>query len=849
MPKRVLPTQIEVRGARVNNLRGVDVDLPLNSYVAMTGVSGSGKSSLALGVLYAEGSRRYLDGLSSYQRRRISQAAAPDVDSVEFVPAALALRQRPSSPGPRSTVATLSEVGAVLRLSMSRLGTHLCPNGHGVAATPQAWVAESLTCPLDALTFHLPSAESFSSASVGACPRCEGLGMVSAVDPDTLIPDPGLSLDQGAVAPWRLTGRVHMPAVARELGVPTDVPFRDLEPRLQRLVLDGPVTKQHVVLTSKNGRAFEMDAVYESATQAVLSVGTSGRASGERNGADRFLRFSGCPDCAGSGLGSVARSSTLLGRSLPQLLKQPLSWFPDFTQELLDGVDLQAGADAPAVRQRPAGLLGTELRRAVEPLLELGLGYLQAGRRGESLSTGERQRMELASTAMRRTTGMLFVLDEPTVGLHPAAVAGLVGVMHRIVEGGNSLVVVDHDVEVLRAAEWLVELGPGAGQHGGTITAQGTPEQLAADPVSVTGPYLTGAADPLVRAARDPEPDQPWISMRVREYLSLKDVELRLPRQRLSVITGVSGAGKSALIVDSLVPAVRAGLGEGKAPDWVEGLELSGIERMVVANSTPIGANARSTPATYSGLFDVLRQRFARTERAKALGQRASYFSYNSTSGGRCPTCEGLGQLSLDLQYLPDLTMVCSACHGGRYAPAALEATVDGLTIAEYLGQSVDQAAKRWGGSAAGLRVLRSLVDVGLGYLTLGEPTPALSGGEAQRLRLAAELGRAQEGGLFIFDEPSIGLHPQDVRVLVELMRRLVDAGGTVVVIEHDLDLIANADWLVDVGPGGGEGGGRIVAQGTVAHFMSESAGTEAAVITPWLRRHLKGSRAGSLED
>ncbi|RKW71699.1 excinuclease ABC subunit UvrA [Galactobacter caseinivorans] len=837
MPARVLPTQIEVRGARVNNLRSVDVDLPLNSYVAMTGVSGSGKSSLALGVLYAEGSRRYLDGLSSYQRRRISQAAAPDVDSVEFVPAALALRQRPSAPGPRSTVATLSEVGAALRLSMSRLGTHLCPNGHGVAATPQAWVAESLRCPEDGLSFHLPSAESFSSASVGACPRCEGLGVVSEVDPATLITDPSLSIDEGAVAPWRLTGRMHMPSVVRELGVPTDVPFRDLSPQQQHLVLDGPVTKQHVVITSKNGRAFEMDAVYESATQSVLSLGGSVRSSGERHGADRFLRFSRCPDCEGSGLGPVARSSTLLGHSLPQLLALSLSAFPELTRKLRDGVDSQAPDDAPAVRQRPALLLAAELLRAVEPLLELGLGYLQAGRRGETLSTGERQRMELAATAMRRTTGMLYVLDEPTVGLHPAAVAGLVTVMNRIVETGNSLVVVDHDVDVLRGADWLVELGPGAGQHGGTITAQGTPQELAADSRSVTGPYLSGAADPRVRPAKDP--GQEWLQLRVGRYLSLQDVELRLPQRALSVITGVSGAGKSALIVDSLVPAVRAQLGEGATPEWVDSLDITGLRRMVVADSTPIGANARSTPATYSGIFDTIRQRFARTDSARSAGHTASYYSYNSKSGGRCPTCEGLGQLSLDLQYLPDLTMVCSSCHGGRYAPEALTATVDGLDIAAYLSQSVDQAAERWGGSGAGLKVLRSLQDVGLGYLTLGEPTPALSGGEAQRLRLAAELGRAQAGGLFVFDEPTIGLHPQDVRVLVELMRRLVDAGGTVVVIEHDLDLIANADWLVDVGPGGGAEGGRIVAQGSVSQFLRGDAGTEGAVITPWLRRHL----------
>ncbi|WP_394163035.1 excinuclease ABC subunit UvrA [Galactobacter valiniphilus] len=873
MGKRKQPENIEVRGARVNNLKHVDVDVPLNSFVGVTGVSGSGKSSLALGVLYAEGSRRYLDGLSSYQRRRINQAQAPRVDSVEHVPAALALRQRPPAPGPRSSVATLSEVGAVLRLSMSRLGSHRCPEGHPVAATPAAWASERLVCPVDGFEFRLPSAESFSSASLGACPRCQGLGQVSEVDRGALIPDPSLTLDQGAVVPWRLTGRKHMPVVAKELGVRTDVPFEELTPREQEIVLDGPTTKRHVVITSKNGRAFEMDAVYESAVQSVLSLGTSARSSGERHGADRFLIWAPCPECGGSGLGPAARTSTLLGRTLPQLLALPLEALPGFSQELRDAASEGSGAprtsgaghdggapagaagspvpfapgdsgapaaaDLPALNQEPAAHLGEELLRAVEPLLRLGLGYLSPDRRGETLSTGERQRMELAATAMRRTTGMLYVLDEPTVGLHPEAVAGLVGVMDSIVEQGNSLVVVDHDVAVLTAADQLIEVGPGAGRHGGAITAQGTPAQLEADPGSVTGPYLARGASVVLGPALAPPPADEWLNMQVSEYLSLRDIDVRLTLGRISVITGVSGAGKSALIVDSLVPGIESMLGEAPKPAWVQSLSVPGLTRLVVADSTPIGANARSTPATYSGVFDEVRKRYAATDEAKARGWGASWFSYNTAKGGRCPECEGLGELSLDLQYLPDLEMVCPVCHGLRYTDQTREVLLDGLDIAAFLKQTIEDAEANWTGSAKGRKTLRSLIEVGLGYLTLGEATPALSGGESQRLRLATELGRGQDGGIFVFDEPSIGLHPRAVATLVGVLRSLVAAGGTVIVIEHDLDLIANADWIVDVGPGGGNQGGRIIAEGTVRQVLDGAPGTEGSVIAPWLRAHL----------
>ncbi|MDN5918879.1 MAG: excinuclease ABC subunit UvrA [Pseudonocardia sp.] len=820
------PRCIEVRGARVNNLQNLSVDLPLGRFVALTGVSGSGKSSLAMGVLYAEGSRRYLDGLPTFTRRRISQETRPDVESVGYLPAALALRQRPPVPGPRSTVGTMTEVLAVLRLAMSRLGTHPCPNGHPVPASLQASVTELMTCPTCGATAALPSAESFAFNTLGACPTCEGLGITQQVDEATLVPDEDLSIDDGAVAPWRMLGRQHMSLIARELGVRTDVAYRELSEDERDIVLHGPEVTKHIVIQSGSGRPFPLNADYENATRSVQMMARSDRSTTGRKSADRFLVSQVCPTCQGSRLSPTARASTLGGRDLAEISALPLRDLDQLADDVIAGT--------PADLEKAAAQLTGDLTDAARPLLTLGLGYLSADRAGGSLSTGERQRISLASTAMRQTTGMLYVLDEPTVGLHPSAVVGLVDVLESLVASGNSLVVVDHDVGVLERAEQLVELGPDAGAGGGWLVAQDTPERIAADPASLIGPYLSGQARIVVRERRPPDPGLGTLAVAVTDLYNLHSVRAAFPAGRMSVVTGVSGAGKTALVLDSLVPALRARVDGRPLPGHVVSLDPAGITRTVLVDATPIGANARSTPATYSGAFDEIRRMFARTEEARRRDWDAGRFSYN-TPAGRCPDCEGLGELALDLQYLPDLPIPCPTCKGRRYTDDTLQVRLGEHSIADVLALTVAEARGALSGSARLARILESVDDVGLGYLTLGEPTPQLSGGEAQRLRLATELRRGQRGTLFVFDEPTVGLHPRDVATLLGVFSELVRSGATVIVVEHDLDLIANADHIVDMGPGGGDEGGRVVAAGSVEDIRSSTA----SVIGGSLDRHL----------
>jgi len=843
--RRGPPTSIEVRGARVNNLNDLALDVPLGRFVALTGVSGSGKSSLAMGVLYAEGSRRYLDGLPTFARRRITQAMAPDVDSIDYLPAALALRQRPPVPGPRSTVGTMTEVNAVLRLAMSRLGTHLCPNGHAVRPNLQTWATERITCPTCGETAPLPSAESFSFNTHGACPTCQGLGVTKEVDRERLVVDDALSLTDGAIGPWRMLGRSHMPLVAAELGVRTDVPWRDLTPDEQRLVIDGPghPVRKHIVIRSGTGRPFPLNAEYESAIDSVRKMAGNETGSG-RTGAERYLVSRVCPTCQGNRLSPTALTSRLAGLDLAAILATPLRGLT----ELADAIETEATATSPALTPT-AGRLAGELRKAVSPLLALGLGYLSPDRAGETLSTGERQRIQLQSTAMRRTTGMLYVLDEPSIGLHPSAVEGLITVLFELVADGNSLVVVDHDIQILDSAEQLIELGPDAGGDGGQLVAQGPPTAVAALPESRIGPYITGAAQIVVRERRAPSVDLGVVAVDVSQLFNLDDVAAQFPVNRMTAVTGVSGAGKTALVLDSLVPGVLAEIRAQPRPRHVRTIDPVGIDRVVVVDATPIGANDRSTPATYSGAFDEIRTLFATTDLARERGWNKGRFSYN-TPAGRCPVCEGLGELELDLQYLPDLPVTCPECHGDRYNPETLEAVVDGRSIAGVLHMTVTDARDWFArlsrrpdaqvtGRSAPLRrlqrILATLEDVGLGYLTLGEPTPALSGGEAQRLRLATELRRRHDTALFVFDEPTIGLHPRDVATLVGVLDRIVEQGGTVIVVEHDLDLVANADWIIDMGPEGGDAGGRIVATGTVDELRADPV----SVIGPWLDRHL----------
>ena len=820
-----LPAVIGVRGARHNNLRDVDVDVPLWRTVAVVGVSGSGKTSLAMGTLYAEGLHRFLEGLSTYSRRRLTQAQRPDVDRIEHLPPALALRQRPPIPGPRSTVGTMSEVLNVLRLTMSRLGSHLCPNGHMVGPSIAAF-SEEITCPVCGARFVHPSAESFAFNSYGACPACQGLGVRSEVDVATLVPDQDKTIAEGAVLPWNSGGRRLSMYAAGELGVRLDVPYRSLTDHERDIVLHGEPVKRQVTLSSgRNARSVTLSVNYDN---AVTAVERSLRSDNERTRrlVQRFVVTRVCSVCHGTRLRPEALTSQLGGRNLAEISALSLGELQGFMAGLATGL--------PAELSRVTTGLLAELDGRLTPLLDVGLAYLTLDRAGASLSTGERQRIELTSTVRASTTGMLYVLDEPSVGLHPSNVQGLLKTITALAGNGNSVVVVEHEREVIRSADWIIELGPAAGAKGGTVIAQGPPGELERDPLSIMGPFLAGAA----AVTRDRPPAHPGpggqITLEIADLYNLHDVTAAFPLQRLTALAGPSGAGKTALILDSLIPAAKALLTGSPLPGHVRRLDLGGIRQVVQVDASPIGQNARSTPATYSGTFDEIRRLFADSPYARRRRWKPGHFSFN-TREGQCPTCRGLGHVDLDVQYLPDITEECPTCHGARFNDATLAVRVDGLTIADVLGLSVDEALERFAGQVPVAAALRPVSEVGLGYLRLGEPTPSLSGGESQRLRIASRLRSSQRGVLYVFDEPSTGLHPLDVATLVGVFDRLLAAGATIIVIDHDLDLLAAADYLIDMGPGGGPDGGHILAAGTPA----DVARTPGSATGPWLAEHL----------
>ncbi len=809
------PESIEVRGARVHNLKDVDVDVPLGELVGVAGVSGSGKSSLALGVLYAEGSRRYLEALSTYTRRRLTQASRAQVDEVLHVPAALALHQRPAVPGIRSTFGTMTELLNSLRLLFSRLASHVCPHC-GARNEPTLNVAAGLpiVCANCGKEFHAPGAESLAFNSAGACPVCAGTGIVREVNRAALVPDESKSIDEGAVLPWGSLMWDLMKQVAGAMGVRTDVPFKDLTPKERDIVFNGPAVKKHILYKPKKGDDFaELDFTYFNAVYTVENALAKAKDEKGLKRVARFLEEKTCPDCGGTRLSEAARAPRVRGLNLAEASEMPLDAAVDWVR----GVPGSLGADMRLMATNICESFLDVARR----LLELGLGYLALDRAGATLSTGERQRVQLARAVRNRTTGVLYVLDEPSIGLHPANVDGLLGVMRDLVADGNSVVVVDHDVRVLKACDHLIEMGPVAGAEGGHVIAQGTVGDVAANPRSRIAPFL--ADDESVRE-RGCMPvshmfDLGHIRMTTSQLHTVKPLDVDIPRGRLVAVTGVSGSGKTTMVLESLIPALKARSAGEKPPEHVRSLDADGIERANLIDATPIGANVRSTVATYADIHDDLRRVFARSDEAKAGGWKAGDFSYN-TGRLRCPTCDGTGSISLDVQFLPDVDIECPDCRGSRYAPEAdaiHRTTKDGreLTLPQLMAMSVDQALAVTGDMRKVHARLTTLHDLGLGYLTLGEPTPALSGGEAQRLKLASEMGRAQSHAVFVFDEPTIGLHPLDVRVLLGVFDRLVASGATVVVIEHDLDVIANADWVIDMGPGGGESGGRIVAAGT----------------------------------
>ena len=813
MSENTSPKAIQIRNAHVHNLKNIDVDIPLGKIVGIAGVSGSGKSSLALGVLYAEGSRRYLDALSTYTRRRMTQAAKAQVDEVRYVPAALALHQRPGIPGIRSTFGTGSELLNSLRLMFSRLSSHRCPNGHYLEPTLAVAAGQELVCSVCGEHFYAPSAEELAFNSQGACRTCGGTGMIRTVDECTLVPDESLSIDEGAVAPWNTLMWSLMTDVCREMGVRTDVPFRELTPQEKEIVYHGPAEKKHIFYKAKgSNQAGELDFTYYNAVYTVENALAKVKDEKGMKRVEKFLKEGVCPDCQGTRLSKKAREPRLRGVSLPEVCRLPLT-------ELVEWVKGVPFSLSEPMRPMAESICESFLTVA-KRLMDLGLGYLSLDRAASTLSTGERQRLQLARAVRNRTTGVLYVLDEPSIGLHPSNIVGLKAVMHDLIGDGNSVVLVDHDVEILSEADWIVEMGPEAGADGGEVIAEGTIPEIEENKASRIGPFLAGNMAPVRRRCPAEEMfAKGTIHLSTEAIHTVKPLEADIPKGRLTVVTGVSGSGKTTLILESLVPALEAVTADKPLPAHVKNIQAEGITRVKLIDAAPIGINVRSTVATYANVHDELRKVFARLPGAKEKGYKAGDFSYN-TGKLRCPICDGTGSISLDVQFLPDVEITCPDCGGSRYSRETDFVKRENKAGAAYsLPELMDMDVKHALEACEDLKNVKSrleiLKDLGLGYLTLGEATPSLSGGEAQRLKLASEMGRQQDASVFVFDEPTIGLHPLDVQTLLAVFDRLVSSGATVIVIEHDLDVIRNADYIIDMGPGGGESGGRIVAAGT----------------------------------
>ena len=808
------PKYIQIRGARVHNLKNINVDIPLHQIVGIAGVSGSGKSSLALGVLYAEGSRRYLESLSTYTRRRMTGAAKAQVDEVLYVPAALALHQRPGIPGIRSTFGTGTELLNSLRLMYSRLASHRCPNGHYVEPTLKVAAEQEILCPICGEQVQPPSAEELAFNSQGACPECGGTGRVRTVNIDSLVPDDSISIDDGAVAPWNSLMWSLMTDVCREMGVHTDIPFRELTEKEKDIVYHGPAEKKHIFYKAKNSnQAGELDFTYYNAVYTVENALAKVKDEKGMKRVEKFLKEEICPQCQGSRLSEKARAPKLQGVGLAEAcqmtLKDLVVWVADVPDSL------------PEEMRPMAESICESFQTAAKRLMDLGLSYLSLDRAAATLSTGERQRMQLARAVRNRTTGVLYVLDEPSIGLHPSNINGLNAVMHDLIADGNSVLLVDHDTQILSEADWIVEMGPEAGNGGGYVIAEGTIPEITKNPASMIGPFLAQKTNLPVREQTHAENmfDLGVIHLSTNAIHTVKPLEVDIPKGRLTVVTGVSGSGKTTMVLESLIPGLEAALNGETLPEHVKNVSAEGISHVKLIDASPIGINIRSTVATYANVHDELRKIYAKTDDAKRMKYKAKDFSYN-TGNLRCPACDGTGQITLDVQFLPDVDVVCPECKGSRYAKAAWQVCYEKepgkrYSLPQMMAMDVNTALQAAGDWKVVLQRLEVLRDLGLGYLTLGEATPGLSGGEAQRLKLASEMGKGQFDSVFVFDEPTIGLHPLDVKTLLQVFQALVDQGATVIVIEHDLDVIRNADYIIDMGPEGGEAGGRIVAVGT----------------------------------
>lgn len=806
--------KILIRGAKVHNLKNIDVDIPLGKIVGIAGVSGSGKSSLAMGVLYAEGSRRYLEALSTYTRRRMTQASKASVDEVLYVPAALALHQRPGIPGIRSTFGTGTELLNSLRLMYSRLSNHRCPNGHYLKPSLAVAAGKELVCSECGVHFYAPSAEELAFNSQGACQKCGGTGIVHTVDMASLVPDDSLTIDDGAVAPWNSLMWSLMTDVCREMGVRTDVPFRDLTEQEKDIVYHGPAVKKHLFYKSKNTEnAGELDFTYFNAVYTVENALAKVKDEKGMKRVEKFLKEDICPECHGTRLSAAARAPKLRGISLDEVCNMTLSELVDWVR----GVP----TSLPDEMKPMAESICETFESMAKRLIDLGLGYLTLDRSAATLSTGERQRMQLARAVRNRTTGVLYVLDEPSIGLHPSNIVGLTGVMHDLVSDGNSVILVDHDTQILKEADWIVEMGPEAGANGGHVIAQGTIADVEKNPASQIGPFISGKAETKLRSCATKEElfVNGNIHLSTSQIHTVKPLEVDIPKGRLTVVTGVSGSGKTTLVLESLIPALDANISGHALPEHIRDVSAEGIRRIKLIDATPIGINVRSTVATYAGVHDELRKLYAKSEDAKNKGYKARDFSYN-TGSLRCSGCDGTGVVSLDVQFIPDVNIQCPDCHGSRYSRIAYDVKLtnkagESVSLPELMDMDINTAVEFCKDIKTVSQKLNTLKQLGLGYLTLGEETPSLSGGEAQRLKLASEIRKIQSDSVFVFDEPSIGLHPLDVQVLLKVFQALLDNGATVIVIEHDLDVIRNADYVIDMGPGGGENGGKIIASGT----------------------------------
>ncbi len=812
--KELKPDRILVRGARVHNLKNINVDIPLNKIVGIAGVSGSGKSSLALGVLYAEGSRRYLEALSTYTRRRMTQAAKAQVDEILYVPAALALHQRPGVPGIRSTFGTGTELLNSLRLMYSRLASHRCPNGHYLEPTLLVAAEKELICPECGAHFYAPGAEELAFNSQGACARCGGVGTVRTVDESTLVPDESLTIDEGAVLPWNSLMWSLMTDVCREMGVRTNIPFNQLTKEEREIVFHGPAVKKHIFYKAKNtNQAGEIDFTYFNAVYTVENALKKVKDEKGMKRVEKFLKEDICPDCKGTRLSEAARAPKLRGISLDKACQMTLS-------ELIKWVD-GVPSSLPEEMRPMAESICESFQTTAKRLMDLGLGYLSLDRSASTLSTGERQRMQLARSVRNRTTGVLYVLDEPSIGLHPANIKGLNAVMHDLISDGNSVVLVDHDTQILSESDWIIELGPNSGADGGEVISEGSIPEIINNPASKIAPFLAETAHKSIRPQTKKSEmfSNGEIKLSTSVIHTVKPLNVCIPKGKLTVITGVSGSGKTTLILESLIPALENKIAGKQLPEHVKDVTSEGIKQVKLIDATPIGINVRSTVATYANAHDELRKIFAKTQTAKELGYKSGDFSYN-TGTLRCPTCDGTGSISLDVQFLPDVEVPCPDCRGSRYSKQAeiikyISKTNGSYSLPELMAMDINHALTACKDLNIVRHRLQVLKDLGLGYLTLGEATPSLSGGEAQRLKLASEMGRKQEDTVFVFDEPTIGLHPLDVHSLLRVFQKLIDNNATVIVIEHDLDVIRNADYIIDMGPGGGKEGGTIVASGT----------------------------------